>query len=89
MAFVCEGIHAVSVVRKLVGDTLPYRAAPGTIRGDFSIDSPTAANLMKRPVRNLIHASGTVEEAQFEIPLWFRPDELYDYERVDAQAMFG
>jgi nucleoside-diphosphate kinase len=89
MAFVCEGIHAVSVVRKLVGDTLPYRAAPGTVRGDFSIDSPTVANLMKRPVRNLIHASGTVEEAQFEIPLWFHPDELYEYERVDARAMFG
>jgi len=45
--------------------------------------------LMKRPVRNLIHASGTVEEAQFEIPLWFHPDELYEYERVDARAMFG
>ncbi|OFX12449.1 MAG: nucleoside-diphosphate kinase, partial [Armatimonadetes bacterium RBG_19FT_COMBO_69_19] len=43
-AFVLEGIHAVTVVRKLVGDTLPYRAAPGTIRGDFSIDSPTVAN---------------------------------------------
>jgi len=89
MVLVCEGIHAVSVVRKLVGDTLPYRAAPGTVRGDFSIDSPTVANLMKRPVRNLIHASGTVEEAQFEIPLWFHPDELYEYERVDARAMFG
>ena len=89
MAFVCEGIHAVSVVRKLVGDTLPYRAAPGTIRGDYSIDSPTVANLMKRPVRNLIHASGTIEEAAFEIPLWFQPDELYDYERADELAMFG
>ncbi|HLE77589.1 MAG TPA: nucleoside-diphosphate kinase [bacterium] len=89
MAFVCEGIHAVSVVRKLVGDTLPYRAAPGTIRGDYSIDSPTVANLMKRPVRNLIHASGTIEEAAFEIPLWFQPDELYDYERADERAMFG
>ncbi len=89
MAFVCQGIHAVSVVRKLVGDTLPFRAAPGTIRGDLSIDSPTVANLMKRPVRNLIHASGTVEEAALEIPLWFGSKELYDYERVDAKAMFG
>lgn len=89
VAFVVEGIHAVSAVRKLVGDTLPYRAAPGTIRGDFSVDSPTAANLARRPVRNLIHASGSLEEAAFEIPLWFREEELHGYERADERAMFG
>jgi nucleoside-diphosphate kinase len=88
-AFVLEGIHAISVVRKLVGDTLPYRAAPGSIRGDYAIDSPTVANLMKRPVRNLIHASGSVEEAQMEIALWFRPDELHAYRRADEAVMFG
>jgi len=88
-AFVLEGIHAVSVVRKLIGDTLPFRAAPGTIRGDYSIDSPTVANLMKRPVRNLIHASGSLEEAAVEIPLWFGEGEIYDYARADEQAMFG
>ncbi len=89
VAFVLEGVHAVSVVRKLVGDTLPYRAAPGTIRGDFSVDSPTVANLMKRPVRNLIHASGSVEEAALEIPLWFAESELYEYARADEAVMFG
>ena len=89
VAFVLEGIHAISIVRKIVGDTLPYRAAPGTIRGDFSIDSPTVANLEKRPVRNLIHASGSVEEAAVEIPLWFDEAELFQYERSDARAMFG
>lgn len=88
-AFVLEGIHAVTAVRKLVGDTLPYRAAPGTIRGDFSIDSPTVANLMERPVRNLIHASGSVEEAGMEIALWFRAEELHQYRRADDGAMFG
>lgn len=88
-AFVLEGIHAISVVRKLVGDTLPYRAAPGSIRGDYAIDSPTVANLMKRPVRNLIHASGSVEEAEMEIALWFRPDELHAYRRADEAVMFG
>jgi nucleoside-diphosphate kinase len=67
VAFVLEGTHAVAVTRKLVGDTLPFRAAPGTIRGDFSADSPTVANLQKRPVRNLVHASGTTEEAAAEI----------------------
>jgi nucleoside-diphosphate kinase len=89
VAFVLEGIHAVSVARKLVGDTLPFRAAPGTIRGDYSIDSPTVANIEKRPVRNLIHASGSTEEADAEIALWFEESELFEYDRSDGKAMFG
>jgi len=89
VAFVLEGTHAVAVVRKLVGDTLPFRAAPGTIRGDFSADSPTVANLQKRPVRNLVHASGTVEEAAAEISLWFAPGDLHDYERIDGALVLG
>jgi nucleoside-diphosphate kinase len=89
VAFVLEGTHAVSVTRKLVGDTLPFRAAPGTIRGDFSADSPTVANLQKRPVRNLVHASGSLEEAEFEIGLWFSPQELQDYLRVDEGLVLG
>lgn len=89
VAFVLEGIQAVGTARKIVGDTLPFRAAPGTIRGDLSIDSPTAANLQRRPVRNLIHASGTLAEAEFEIGLWFRQEELYDYRRVDEVLIQG
>ncbi|MDR7422952.1 MAG: nucleoside-diphosphate kinase [Armatimonadota bacterium] len=88
-AFVLEGTHAVAVTRKLVGDTLPFRAAPGTIRGDLSADSPTVANLQKRPVRNLVHASGTLEEAAFEIGLWFAAEELHDYRRVDEGLVLG
>jgi nucleoside-diphosphate kinase len=88
-AFVLEGTHAVAIVRKIVGDTLPFRAAPGTIRGDFSADSPTVANLQKRPVRNLIHASGNVDEANAEIALWFAPGELHDYARVDEALILG
>jgi len=89
VALVLEGTHAVAVTRKLVGDTLPFRAAPGTIRGDFSADSPTVANLQKRPVRNLVHASGTAEEAAAEINLWFSPGDLYDYERIDGALILG
>jgi nucleoside-diphosphate kinase len=89
VAAVVEGVHAVSVVRKLVGKTLPVFAEPGTVRGDFAVDSPTLANLEARPVRNLVHASGTVEEAQFEIELWFRADEIWPYRRADEGAMFG
>jgi nucleoside-diphosphate kinase len=89
VAFVLEGIQAVGTARKIVGDTLPFRAAPGTIRGDFSIDSPTVANVQRRPVRNLIHASGTLEEAVFEIDLWFRPAELFEYRRADETLIQG
>ncbi len=71
VAMVVEGNEAVKNVRRLVGHTLPNKAEPGSIRGRFSCDSPSAANEEKRPVTNLIHASGEVDEAQFEIGLWF------------------
>lgn len=89
IAAVLEGVHAVSVTRKIVGKTLPVFAEPGTIRGDFSIDAPTIANTGRRPVRNLIHASGTVEEAEHEVALWFDPKELHAYRRADEDVMFG
>jgi len=89
VAAVVEGVHAVSAVRKLVGKTLPVFAEPGTIRGDWSTDSPTLANLEQRPVRNLVHASGTLEEAEYEVRLWFREDEIHAYRRADEAALFG
>jgi nucleoside-diphosphate kinase len=89
VAAVFEGVHAVSVTRKLVGATLPVFAAPGTIRGDFATDAPTVANEAQRPVRNLIHASGTVEEAAHEVGLWFGRGETFAYPRADEAAMFG
>jgi nucleoside-diphosphate kinase len=89
IAAVLEGVHAVSVTRKIVGKTLPVFAEPGTIRGDFSVDAPTVANAGRRPVRNLIHASGTVEEAEHEVALWFAREELHAYRRADEEAMFG
>lgn len=89
VALVLQGTHAVAVTRKLVGDTLPFRAAPGTIRGDLSADSPAVANIQKRPVRNLVHASGSLEEAAFEIGLWFSAAELHEYRRVDEELILG
>lgn len=89
IAAVLEGVHAVSVTRKIVGNTLPVFADPGTIRGDFSADAPTVANAGRRPVRNLIHASGSVEEAAHEVALWFGPEELHTYRRADEAVMFG
>ena len=68
---IVSGNRAIETVRKIVGSTLPVDAGPGTIRGDFSSDSPDLANTEQRPVRNLVHASGDPEEAEREIKLWF------------------
>ena len=78
---VVEGTHAVDMVRKICGETLPYKAAMGTIRGDYSVDSPALANAEKRAVANIIHASETPEEAEHEIKHWFGDKEMYGYKR--------
>jgi len=87
IAFVLEAPHAVELVRKLCGNTLALKAEPGTIRGDYSYDSAFLANNSKRALKNLIHASGSLEEAKYEIPLWFKSSELYSYKRCDEIAM--
>lgn len=87
IAYVFEGPHAVELVRKICGHTLPLLSAPGTIRGDFAYDSSYLANTAKRAIKNLIHTSGSVEEAEFEVNLWFKPNELVSYERVEEKVM--
>ncbi|MBS3066031.1 nucleoside-diphosphate kinase [Candidatus Pacearchaeota archaeon] len=85
---VVEGLHAIKMVRKIIGSTVPAFAEPGTIRGDFSIDSPDLANMKKRAVKNLIHASGNAEEAEHEIQHWFSPEDICDYKSIhDAISM--
>jgi len=78
---VVEGVHAVDMIRKITGPTLPYLAEMGTIRGDFSVDSPIVANVEKRAVYNLVHASETPEEAAHEIEHWFGKNPIYKYKR--------
>jgi nucleoside-diphosphate kinase len=78
---VVQGIHAVDMVRKIVGPTMPYQADMGTIRGDFSNDSPALANKEKRAVMNLVHASETAEEAKHEIEFWFGDTKTFLYKR--------
>ncbi len=87
MAYVLEAPHSVELVRKICGHTLPLSALPGTIRGDFAYDSSYLANTAKRAIKNLMHASGSVEEAEYEIPLWFGKDEILSYERVEEKVM--
>ncbi len=78
---VVEGLHAIRMVRKIVGPTIPAFAEMGTIRGDFSVDSPVLANSQKRAIYNLIHASGNPAEAEFEIKHWFGTGEIHSYRR--------
>ncbi len=85
---VVQGIHAIDMVRKIVGPTLPVNAEMGTIRGDFSVDSPDAANREKRAIHNIVHASETPEEAEHEIIFWFSPEEIYEYKRAEEDMMF-
>ncbi len=87
MVLVLEGPHAIEVVRKICGFTLPSKADPGTIRGDYSFDSSGYANTANRPIRNLVHASGNQEEAKLEVELWFKPEELFDYETIHYKHM--
>lgn len=82
LAIVFEGVNAVQNIRNMVGSTVPSKAAPGTIRGDFSLDTAVGANKRKRTVFNLIHASGSTEEALDEIKLWFSDKEIYSYRRL-------
>lgn len=89
VAMVLEGEQAVLLVRKLSGSTEPMSADVGTIRGDFSLDSFALANGQNRPLRNLVHASGTVEEAQNEINIWFTQKELHNYEHVLQNALYN
>jgi nucleoside-diphosphate kinase len=83
VAMLVEGRHAVENVITLAGPTMPASALPGTIRGDYSTDSAAYANTEKRGVMNLVHISGSIEEANFEKTVWFQPSEIIKYKRAD------
>jgi len=85
---VIKGIHAVDMIRKIAGTTMPAQAEMGTIRGDFSVDDATAANRDKRAIHNILHASETPEEAAHELKYWFAPEEIHDYKRAEEDIMF-
>jgi nucleoside-diphosphate kinase len=71
VAAVLEGPNAIAVVRAMNGATRPHEAAPGSIRGDFALET----------AQNLVHASDGAETAAGEVDLWFRPEELLSYDR--------
>ena len=82
IALVLEGGHAVEIVRKLIGSTGPKDSMPGTIRGDYAHLSLGQASAKGTGAYNLIHASGSLEEAKQEIKLWFDDQEIFSYKTV-------
>lgn len=74
VALVLEGPHAIQVCRDMMGATFGFKAAPGTIRGDFGVSNQY----------NLIHGSDSAEAAEREVKLFFSPAELLDYQTSDA-----
>ena len=71
VCMIWEGLDAVKTGRKMLGATKPLNSEPGTIRGDFCIESG----------RNIVHGSDSVESAEREIKLWFKPEEIQKYKR--------
>ena len=88
LMLVLEGNQSVAVVKKLVGGTEPSTSDVGTIRGDFTLDSYSVAAVDDRAVRNLVHCSDVVEEAEREIGLWFEKEELLNYRLISEAILY-
>lgn len=88
IAMVWQGNSAVGLVRKITGGTEPLTSDVGTIRGDLTLDSYAMADLDRRSVRNLIHSSGTLEDAEKEIKIWFTKEELHNYRLIQEQILY-
>lgn len=88
LMMVLEGNQAVGVVKKLVGETEPSTSDVGTIRGDYTLDSYNIAAVDDRAVRNLVHCSDIVSEAEREIGIWFTEKELLNYRLVSEAILY-
>ena len=88
IAMIWEGAHAVQIIRKITGSTEPLMSDVGTIRGDYVLDSYQMTDADKRAVRNLVHASGSVKEAEDEIKHWFTEKEIMNYKLIAEQILY-
>lgn len=89
IAIVIEGAHAIEHVRKVVGHGNPLQADVGSIRADYSMDSYIIADEADRAARNLVHASSSVGEAEREIKVWFKEEELVDYDLAIERILYS
>ena len=88
VAMILEGNQACGVVTKLVGGTEPSTSDVGTIRGDYTLDSYSHATIENRGVRNLVHQSDSPVEAEREITLWFKEEEIMSYVTAQERIMY-
>lgn len=88
VAMVWEGAHSVKLVRKLVGATEPLTSDVGTLRGDFVLDSYAMSDADDRSVRNIVHASGSTDDAEKEINHWFKPEEIINYRLIQEEILY-
>lgn len=88
IAMVWQGMNAIGVVRKITGGTEPLTADIGTIRGDYTIDSYQIADIDGRAARNIVHSSGSTKEAEMEINLWFKDEEMFEYRLVSEEILY-
>lgn len=88
LAVVLEGHNTINVVRKMLGETSPENSMPGTIRGDYSMDTYNLANASNRPIISLVHASDSKEAAEKEIKLWFSAEEIIEWKKPDEDLHF-
>ena len=89
VAMVIEGAHAIAHVRKIRGGTNPLSADVGSITADYTVDSYFIADEDARAVRNLVHASGSVEEAENEIKIWFAENEIMNYDLAIEKILYS
>ena len=88
VAIVLEGNQVIEIVKKLIGATEPLISDPGTIRGDYTLDSYEIADADKRAVRNIIHRSATPQEAEKEIAIWFKLEEILNYKVIAEKILY-
>jgi nucleoside-diphosphate kinase len=88
VAMIIEGNQAVGIVKKLVGSTEPLNSDVGTIRGDFTLDSYNLTDIDGRAIRNLIHCTDKPEEAEGEIAIWFKPEEIINYRSIQEEILY-
>lgn len=88
VVMVLEGAHVIETVRRMRGATSPQNADVGTIGFDYSVASYELSDAGEYPVRNIIHASDSVENAGREMDIWFKADEILDYETAVTKVAY-
>lgn len=88
IAMVWEGNQSIAIIKKLVGSTEPTTSDVGTIRGDLTLDSYAMSNVDGRAVRNLIHCTDNLADAEREINLWFKPEDVINYRLIAEEILY-